>query len=375
MHSVLRAFRSDAFRQLARDATRQGWQLYINGNGHADAVSPSGQIVRLSTTAHAGGDVVKAKRREFERAGLTFGKIRHPRSQYPASYGTGYASRSSGVGDPSLGQPAPDELPIGPVVEQTLDERRSEVDPMAATSSSPMPIPTALVPPKRGRHVDLSPRASSRRAGGAYAYVGGEEITIHGIPVKIRERADGQLMAIVADKRASSGRKQWSGSKDRAELVGRVTTWIEAQLAEFAAGTVEVEVHETPAPEPKIDRPDLDPITTIPSPVEPDVPEPAPDVEIEVEVDPGSDRKPANGVEADAAIWAAVRVDPSDYPIAAALEELDRAVAPAIAALEASGKLDAAALVRGELQRTPAEDELLRLWCEIKSRPRLEHRA
>jgi hypothetical protein len=80
----------------------------------------------------------------------------------------------------------------------------------------------------------------------------------------------------------------------------------------------------------------------------------------------------ANGVAAHSdepagspTVWRAVGLDPADYPTAAALDALHAAAAPAIAALMAAGKTDAANLITAELDLTPTEAELLRLWQTV----------
>jgi hypothetical protein len=61
-----------------------------------------------------------------------------------------------------------------------------------------------------------------------------------------------------------------------------------------------------------------------------------------------------------------VQVDREEYPLAAALSSLEDTVRPALAALQAAGKGDAADLLLQEvLNRTPVEEELLSLFRRV----------
>lgn len=197
-------------------------------------------------------------------------------------------------------------------------------------------------------------------AGGKYAVVAAETVDLNGTPLRIRTRADGQLWGWIADPRVKGGRRAFVSTKgDRAEVIARATEVVEGRgpapkvvRRRKASGAATPTNPETPATTPE----------TAPSDPEPVIgdrhaPEPT-------ERRNGGPR-PSGGV------WAAAYVDPADYPVARALDELDRLVVPAIEALRAAGKADAAELVKAELGRTPAEEELLRLYQEVMSRPRL----
>ena len=71
-----------------------------------------------------------------------------------------------------------------------------------------------------------------------------------------------------------------------------------------------------------------------------------------------------NGTDPDTS-WRAVAVAQAEFPLASALDHLHASVAPALEALEAAGKVDAAGLLRSELALTPTEQELLRLWRRV----------
>jgi hypothetical protein len=106
----------------------------------------------------------------------------------------------------------------------------------------------------------------------------------------------------------------------------------------------------------------------------------APELEVERQVEPEPIGPEAAAVDAfvervrDRSTVIAAFVDPDDYPIARALDDLERAVMPAVLALEAAGKSEAAELIRVELAKSPAEVELLALYREVNQRPRIERR-
>jgi hypothetical protein len=131
------------------------------------------------------------------------------------------------------------------------------------------------------------------------------------------------------DHTKKSGRRQWMSKDGRDALVDRINS-------DLATG------HETRASTPAF--------------VTERIPEPVAAVAQAISDAPPKSR---NGGSVS---WHAVAVDPEEFPLAAALDDLDAKVMPALAALEAAGKIDAAGLLRAELDMTPVEAELLRLW-------------
>lgn len=285
--SVLRSFRSPDFRDLVRQALRQGWVPYQRPGGHLDVVNPAnGAIVQVSTTAHTGGPVLRPKRREFERAGL----VVHRRHQVAS-------------GGPNMTEShAFHELP------PKVPEAAPEVESL-------------------GTHPVVN-RTAHRPKGGAFALVGQAEVlTIHGVQVTVVERADGVFIARTPDVAKGKGVRTWSA--------GPTTGGRDAAVAKATAALAQDLAPEAP---PEV-------VARIPESV------------------------PHTNGAASAATWAAVRVDPEDYPLAVALDNLESSIAPALVALEAAGKVDAAALIRAEVATTPVEDELLALWRSVTNRP------
>lgn len=305
---VLRAFRSADFRDLARQALRQGWTAYVRQGGHVDVVNPAGVVVQLSATAHTAGPVLAGKRHEFERAGLTLGG--HHRTR---RYRRGTAA------------PKPDGL-------------------WAATPSTPevptvTEIPNLPAPDVRWpllRQVAHENRSGAEKAGGKYALKPGtsDVVEVAGYEVTIAERVDGKWLAYTRDLAKVSRRRQFMDTGRTAILE-----------------KVELSLRNDP--------PVVTPDETVPRPAPAPRPAQAP-------------KTKANGAAAhpeapagSPTVWRAVGLDPADYPTAAALDALHAAAAPAIAALMAAGKTDAANLITAELDLTPTEAELLRLWQTV----------
>jgi hypothetical protein len=200
--------------------------------------------------------------------------------------------------------------------------------------------PTPITEPAHGL------RPNGRHAGGQFALLAPKtHEQIAGRDVLIGHRVDGKWVAETRDDNMKSGRRQWMGA-DHDNLVAR----IEHDLA-------------TGAPS-RIGRGKDQPVKAVPAPALNDVPTFA----AERVHEGGLAVAEAIRTNGHAADWHAVAVDPGDFPLAVSLDGLEAATAPAIAALEAAGKGDAAALVRAELARTPAEDELLRLWRQVRGR-------
>jgi hypothetical protein len=175
----------------------------------------------------------------------------------------------------------------------------------------------------------LHPEA--RKAGGAYALKAPKQpVAIAGHRVLIGERTDGNWVAEMAWPAMKSGRRQWMSEKGRDVLVARITRDLETGHLSRPGGLVEA------APVPGAE---VIPPTSAPA-LHPFVAERIPEAV-----------KRTNGAATAEA-----------FPIASGLAALHATVAPTLAALEAAGKADAAALLRGELALTPAEAELLGLW-------------
>lgn len=310
-HGVIRGFRSDAFKALAREAFHQGWDLFARPGGHIDAVSPSGAIVQMSLTAHTGGPVLDQKRREFERAGLDL------RSKVARRRDDRIAARHQAPIDEA---PAPrTEEPL--MTDETTAPEASEA-------------PFARVPGSEVRETigDRQVLTYLTANGMVWALVSRPGGSPHGDGRKGFSRKDGDQAAIMAEVRAwldngapSAGHR--ARRSDRTRYEGPLTNGhaTQAQVDEVPV----VPVYEVVAPAPT----------------------------------------PAQGPS-----WRAVGIDPADYPIAVALAALDEAVGPAIAALEAAGKGEAADLIRAEVATTPAETELLTLFREVTGSARLTPR-
>ena len=207
--------------------------------------------------------------------------------------------------------------------------------PEAATMTTDTPK-TDAPPPTNGWHVirTVTPQArpGADRHGGIYSYRGSiDVIDVDGYEVSIGQRVDGKWQAYTRDTTKASNRRQWLDTNGRTHLLERVRDGLRADPPTLTAPTAATAPE--PAPTPRIG--------TNGATVHEAVPAPAPTV------------------------WRAVGLDPSDYPMAAALDTLHSAAGPAIAALMAAGKTDAANLITAELDLTPTEAELLRLWQAV----------
>jgi hypothetical protein len=327
----LRGIRNERLRSLAEDAIGQGFRVIQTGSGHPVLASPSGERVWFSTSASDGYHVVANVRASLMRAGYI------PRDR--------------------RGQKATPPVAVedrGPAVDELHSEDEQMTQPGHAFVGEKPKVATAggYTFASKGKSVDAA------------------DVIIGGQPFRIRYNADGSANSTTL--RRSPQRSWQSRGGDLARLRASMAAFVaenggweppmpdteipgpmnghatDAELAEVVSAARARAVVETTAraakaePEPRVDEP-----------------EPAAEDDA-----PGGD---AGGV------WVSAFVDPGAYPIAKALDELDRAVGPAILALEAAGKADAAGLVRSELARTPAEAELLALYREVNNRPRLEH--
>ena len=323
--AALRAIRSDGMKSLARQALAQGFGLEWNGSGHPVLVSPDGTRVGFSATKRNNYHAVANVKSALVRAG------------FDPSATTARARRAMASAARGSGSSMPSPDPITSAVERVmLDEPRLEVPPMTdATVDAPVDAPETV------KHKQYRP------AGGKYVYTSAETLDLDGTPFYVRHRTDGQVAGFLHDDRVKSGRKVFA-RKD-----GDQSAIVEAARAYIAEGR----------PEPRRVGAET---AASPAKTGHDAAE-APALAVDTAKRPNGASGGSRGV------WAAAYVDPDDYPVAAGLDELDRMVAPAIEALLAAGKADAAELVRAELKRSPAEEELLRLYQEVMNRPRLEH--
>ena len=311
MTTTLRGIRSDKLRDLARDALDQGFRIDQTGSGHPVLVSPSGDRVWFSTSTSS---------RDFHGlANCRAGLIR-----------AGYVPR--------------DRRPKGP-----LEPSRQEVEMIQPTT-------------KRGDERGGFTFVSRGRA------VSAEDVTVDGQPFRIRVNGDGSINATTLRRSKQRSWQRKDGDRDElvrtlATFVQTVDPWevptIEPERKPYVNGHARAEVDVPPTPEPE------------------PTPEPTPDPTPEPEPAPSSTESDWPGLDEHVdrprtSVVVSAFVDLAAYPIAIALDELDRIVSPAVEALEAAGKPDVADLVRGELAKTPAEAELLALYREVMSRPRLD---
>lgn len=157
--------------------------------------------------------------------------------------------------------------------------------------------------------------------------IAADDVIIGGQPFRIRTNADGSVNATTLRRPKQRSWQSKSGDVLR----------LRRTLADFAAS---VEPWETPMPDGYVNGSAG--------------PARSPEVQTPVEV-----ITPELAVELE-------QHTAGDYPIASALDNLERVVGPAILALEWVGKNDAAALLRSELAMTPAEVELLALYRETR---------
>lgn len=343
--SVLRSFRSDVLRDLARRALDQGWDAYPTGGGHLRLVNPAnGGMVEMSTSAGGSryGHDQRNVRVALARAGLDL-RPKADRRRDRIAAGRRRAAR---------------EHPIEEVPMMTTPAPKAEPTPTPAAKAPSDPF--ARVPGSQ-RSLEIDGRKVQTwkaKNGGAWALVGAPDGSSVRQPgnkgFSDRHGDEAEVMRRVREYIASGAvpehRQRRAGPVDRHQATpeeiasfGHKNGAGGPAVPNVGAGGRRPTAAELPAPVPTAG-PDSPAAPTIPPSVAPE------------------------------AVWASVRVDPADYPIAASLANLARQVGPAIEALEAAGKVDAAALVRAELAQTPAEAELMRLWVEVTERPRLEHR-
>lgn len=278
---VLRSFRTDEFRELARRAVAQGWTAYQRGNGHVALVAPTGAQVTLSATAYTGHGLVESKRLELARAGLDLRSKAERRRAH-----------------------------------------RQEVR-MHAPDTTPTPTPT---------------RRHPTPAGGKFAQVPGSlaVLDLDGFRVRLWSRADGTWVTETRDL-AMKRRLRAVYAQDR-------DTAVERMRLEIAAKPPIVEEPPKPPPAPVPERVQVTDRLVAPGPLQ----------------DP-----PVASAVARRGGFHVVQAEAGDFPLAAALEALDATLAPALAALTAAGKVDAADLIRAELDRSPLEEELVRLYRRV----------
>lgn len=185
------------------------------------------------------------------------------------------------------------------------EARPMQVHDVTPTAPAPVtPLETEAPNPRAGQ---------GGKAGGKFARSGPtERLDVGGYLVRAWPRADGTWVAETPDLSKSRRLRSWYG-QDRDQLLARVAEGIAEDPPRLVPAADEVHV------------------TT------------------------------AQGLAADMA----ATPEPVEYPLAAALDALDAALAPGLAALVAAGRTDAAELVRAELTRSPLEDELLRLFRRV----------
>jgi hypothetical protein len=231
-----------------------------------------------------------------------------------------------------------------------LDVSRRSGRPRGIPATTPIPEERPMATDPTGVDAGLARNPGrlhleTRKAGGKYALVAPKQpVAIAGHRVLIGERADGNWVAEMAWPAMKSGRRQWMSEKGRDALVARITRDLETGHLSRPGGLVEA----APVPGAEVIPPASAP--SLPPFVAERVHEQA--------------QARANG-SAGTHTWRAVGVDAAEFPLAAALDHLQASIAPALDALEAAGKVDAAALIRAEVATTPVEAELLRLWRRV----------
>lgn len=335
--SVLRSFRSDTLRDLARRALAQGWDAYRTGGGHVRLVSPTGQMVEMSTSAAGNGHDQRNVRLAFARAGLDLRPKAERRRERIAARRARPIPQEVPVTTDAPRPPADDPTPFARISEtrETIGGRQVL---FWRTANG---VAWALVAPPGG-----TPHAAGRKG---FSDQGGDEASVRRRVVAYIERGEVP----------HPGR---GGKRAPSPVVVRQATPGELERAfgpdarpNGAAG------HPSPAPDHTTPAPAPAPaLVTGPTPEAPAAPAGrAPTA------GPDAQPLPSTPPSTDDAVAVRASARLQVYPIAAALDDLDRRVGPAIDALEAAGKVDAAALVRAELAMTPAEVELLALYRAV----------
>lgn len=346
INDTIRGLRAPELRDLARLAVRDDWDLYTRPGGHIDVVNPiNGAVVRLSSTAYAGPQTIRSKRHEFQQAGLDLRSKAERR-------------REKRIVRASLNGRAPIVPPL------QVEASSSEVSPMVQQN---LPVEEHR-PPAPGKG-----EAHARYRDGRTVFISDEIAVIGDARVRIRQQAGGALVAWSPPEADIYNRKAWSVSPKgspggqsgggRARTLDEQRALLEAKVRDWIADGKPERKHQPSRPANERSVETREKVVGKGNGL----------AEVEVGVGAVLAEPPTAAQERRSAIWTTARVDPSDYPIAVALDELERAVEPAVAALEAAGKTDAANLVRSELTKTPAEAELLALWRELTTKPHLEH--
>lgn len=187
-----------------------------------------------------------------------------------------------------------------------------------------------------------APRPGAQRAGGKFARTTEVEVqAVQGHRVRLWGRADGMWVAETPEPSTARGLRSWyADSRD-------------AALAKVRGG---IDTPPRPRRGGRVAKADLEALVAT-ADAEP--------------VDPESESVAMHGLpplvaERVPARFHVVQVDREEYPLAAALSSLEDTVRPALAALQAAGKGDAADLLLQEvLNRTPVEEELLSLFRRV----------
>lgn len=305
---VARLFRSPELGRLATLAVAQGWDVARLSGGHVAATNPrTGARVQMSGTGYVTRGTLRAKVHEFVQAGL----------------------------DPDWTRKA------------DRARQRQEATPMQVHD-----VPRTDPPPVTEvgtREVIRNPGVHLTQ-GGRYAYVGAQEVLdVAGYQVRLGLRADGTWVATTPDATQKRRVRQWY-AQDREAVLGRVAEGVVARPPD----------PNIPPRKPQAPRRTEDPSQGVRVEAAPGVDSPPTPV-----VDRLARARQAGYQSPDAGSFHVVQADPAEFPLAAALDALDVAMAPALAALDAAGKADAAGLLRGELVRSAVESELLALYRRV----------
>ena len=349
--NIVRGIRSDGVRDLVRSAIAQGFDVSMSGKGHVRVRPPNGGYPPVYVSASStSGDWHEVKR---VRAGL----VRVGFDPYFDARATRRAARAA--------------EPIVAVVADELMRPKQEGKPM----------PTPMPPPADDRrpHATLGDDHPGYRTGKT-VFVTDETIDVDGVALRLRRRADGTLVGWTPPTGDMPSRlRTWSvgvnrlqksapprtPDEQRAELIANVRQWIadgmppkkQVPAAWKAAKTANAAARHA-----------AEEGTEVPTNGHVDIAEREP-------IEPAVAERAAAARDADmpAVSWLSVRIDPADYPLARALAELVETIAPAVQALERSGRKAAADILVESVEMTEVERELVRLWQDVHGRPYLEH--
>jgi hypothetical protein len=312
-------YRSDAMRSLARRAVDQGFQEIRLGSGHVRLVGPDGSAI-VSSTSNGGARGVKNANAALVRAGFDPAWRKRTARR---------AARPPYAGDPAM----------------------TELEPQHA-------------PPAPGKGVE-----HARYKTGRTMFVSDERGTVEDVELRIRRRADGALVGWTPpDSPTWAERKSWQVGPKGLTPEGQRTA-LEAKVRDWIA---EGKPEKLRQPRVKLPDPSNVPEESASMPTNGHAASPAAESPASAST---LDRQlvQIENDEPSSVSWLSVRIDRSEYPLASALAELVEKIAPAIQALEASGRKAAADLLVESVELSDVERELVSLWQEVNNRPRLEH--